>query len=59
MPSGILTMVLGCILVYGCLFATGNWIYGNYSLAGWLTAGTVISGILLLKVWNNMKDDLL
>ena len=58
-PSGILAMILGCILVYGCMFATGNWIYGRYELAGWLTAGTVVAGVLLLKVWNNMKDDLL
>ncbi|MDC1235543.1 Na+:solute symporter, partial [Flavobacteriaceae bacterium] len=26
-PSGILAMILGAILVYGCMFATGNLIY--------------------------------
>ena len=58
-PSGILAMILGCILVYGCMFATGNWIYGNFVLAGWLTAATVMAGFLLSRVWNTMKDDLL
>lgn len=58
-PSGILATILGCILVYGAMFATGNWIYGNYSLAGWLTAATVIAGFLLARVWNTMKDDIL
>ncbi|WP_439490035.1 sodium:solute symporter family protein [Algoriphagus sp.] len=58
-PSGILAMILGCILVYSCMFATGNWIYGNYPLAIGLTVTVVVSGLLLAKVWNNMKDTLL
>ncbi len=58
-PSGILAMILGCILVYGCMFATGNWIYGNYSLAGILTAVAVIAALLLKRVWNGMKDNIL
>ena len=58
-PSGILAMILGCILVYSCMFATGNWIYGNYSLAIGLTMAALISGFLLAKVWNRMKDDIL
>lgn len=58
-PSGILAMTLGCVLVFGCMFATGNWIYGNYSLAGGLTVVVIISGILLAKVWNGMKGDML
>ena len=58
-PSGIIAMILGCILVYSCMFATGNWIYGNYPLAIGLTVTVVGSGFLLAKVWNTMKDDLL
>ncbi|MBC9795506.1 sodium:solute symporter family protein [Sinomicrobium weinanense] len=58
-PSGILAMILGCILVYCCMFATGNWIYGNYPLAIGLTIVMIISGILLAVVWNRMKDDIL
>lgn len=58
-PSGILAMLLGSVLVYSCMFATGNWIYGNYELASWLTAVMVIAGFLLIMVWNKMKDDIL
>jgi len=58
-PSGILAMLLGCVLVYGCLFATGNWIYGNYILAISLTVAVVISGFLLAKVWGKMKNTIL
>lgn len=58
-PSGILAMILGSILVYSCMFATGNWIYGNYVLASWLTAAMLIAGLLLIRVWNKMKDTIL
>lgn len=55
-PSGILAMLVGCLLVYSCLFATGNWIYGNYKLASVLTAIVIIAAILLKKIWSGMKD---
>ena len=51
-PSGIIAMVLGCILVYSCMFATGNILYGNYSTASWLMIVIVISGFLLIRIWN-------
>jgi Na+/proline symporter len=51
-PSGIIAMVLGCILVYSCMFATGNILYGNYSTASWLMIVSVISGFLLIRIWN-------
>ncbi len=57
-PSGILAMILGCIFVYGAMFATGNWIYGEYPLAMGLTVLVAISGFLLAKVWRRMKSDL-
>lgn len=58
-PSGILAMFLACILVFSCMFATGNWIYGNYSLALGLTAVVAVSGFLLIKVWNRLKGNIL
>ena len=58
-PKGILAMILGCILVYSCMFATGNWIYGNYSLALILTAVVFLAGGLLLKVWKQLKGEIL
>ena len=58
-PSGILAMLLGCVLVYGCMFATGNWIYGNYALAIGLTIVVILSAFLLKRVWDGIKGDLL
>lgn len=56
-PSGVLAMVIGCVLVYSCMFATGNWIYGNYSLAAGLTATTLVAAYLLKRVWDKIKGD--
>lgn len=58
-PSGILAMLLGCLLVYSTMFATGNWIYGNYGLAWVLTAVAVLSGWYLGRIWNQIKGDIL
>ncbi len=58
-PSGILAMLLGCVFVYSCMFATGNWIYGNYGLASGLTATVIIAAWLLKRVWDSIKGDIL
>ncbi|KQC30736.1 sodium:solute symporter family protein [Flagellimonas eckloniae] len=58
-PSGILAMLLGCVLVYGCLFATGNWIYGNYKTAVILTIIMLVSGLLLYRLWSKIKVNIL
>jgi len=58
-PSGILAMVVGCILVYSCMFATGYWIYGDHPWAIGLTIVAAISATLLIIIWNRMKDDIL
>ncbi|MEL6975489.1 MAG: sodium:solute symporter family protein [Bacteroidota bacterium] len=55
-PSGITAMLIGTVLVYGCLFATGNWIYGNYGLASILTLVVLVSAVALQRVWRKMKD---
>jgi len=58
-PSGIAAMVLGCVLIYTCMFATGYWIYGDHTLAMSLTGLAVVSGFLLARVWTRMKDTIL
>ena len=58
-PSGILAMVIGCLLVYSCMFATGNWIYGNYPLAAGLTVVVVVTAWLLRRMWSQIKGDIL
>ncbi len=58
-PSGIIAMLLGCLLVYSAMFATGNWIYGNYGLAAGLTGVVVGSAWLLRRMWSQIKGEIL
>jgi Na+/proline symporter len=58
-PQGITAMLLGCVLIYSIMFATGYWIYGKTISALVLTAVAIISGILLVKAWNRMKEIIL
>lgn len=58
-PSGILAMLLGCVLIYSCMFATGYWIYGDYPYAVSLTVSALVSGYLLKRTWENIKSDIL
>ena len=54
-PSGILAMILGCVLVYSVMFATGNILYGNYQLAAGLFVIIVVSAFLLIRLWKTNK----
>ncbi len=54
-PSGILAMLLGCGLIYSIMFATGYWIYGQYTSASALTTSSFIFGILLIKTWKILR----
>lgn len=58
-PSGIAAMLLGCVLIYSCMFATGYWIYGKQTQALVLTGLALVSGFLLIRVWNKMKKFIL
>ncbi|CAZ95671.1 sodium:solute symporter family protein [Zobellia galactanivorans] len=58
-PQGITAMVLGCVLIYTIMFATGYWIYGRTESALWLTGIAVVSGILLIRAWGKMKENIL
>ncbi|MCB0372689.1 MAG: Na+:solute symporter [Muricauda sp.] len=55
-PSGLKAMLAGVVLIYSIMFATGYWIYGDYSLAIGLTALVAVSAFVLLKVWRGMKN---
>jgi Na+/proline symporter len=54
-PSGIIAMLLGCVLIYSCLFATGYWIYGETTLAISTTISAIVSGFLLVKTWKKIR----
>lgn len=55
-PQGMLCMVLGVIAVYGALFATGYWIYGQWILAGIITLVAVGASGLLYKAWRTLIE---
>ncbi|MFS4415547.1 sodium:solute symporter family protein [Maribacter sp. 2307ULW6-5] len=58
-PSGITAMLIGCVLIYSIMFATGHWIYGETTSAMVLTGVAAVSAFLLVKAWNRMKDHIL
>lgn len=58
-PQGITAMLLGCVLIYSIMFATGYWIYGRTVSALILTAIALVTGFLLIRAWNRMKDNIL
>lgn len=47
----VVGFITGTIGVYSFLFATGNWIYGNVVLAIILSIITILSVIVLRKIW--------
>lgn len=59
LTDGLLAVFIGCVLVFSCLFATGNWIYGNYGLAVGLSVLTLVSAFGLLKLWKKIKVNFL
>ena len=58
-PSGIIAMLVGCVLIYSVMFATGNFIYGNYTKGLVLTGVVILSGFALSKLWRKIKATIL
>ncbi|MBN4070544.1 Na+:solute symporter [Olleya sp. AH-315-F22] len=58
-PSGIIAMLIGCVLIYSIMFATGYWIYGEYKFAIILTGVAITSAFALSKVWKKIKTTIL
>lgn len=56
LPLEIGGMVVGCFTVYGTLFATGFWIYGNVMAAIICTVIATVGAFLLFKIWGMLKD---
>jgi solute:Na+ symporter, SSS family len=56
LPSQILAMLLGTMAVYGALFATGYWIYGQVLPAAAFTVMGVGASLALLGVWQRIKE---
>ena len=58
-PSGILAMLIGCVLIYSVMFATGNLIYGKYTDSLILFGVAFMSGIILSKLWKKIRSNIL
>ncbi len=58
-PSGIIAMLIGCVLIYSVMFATGNLIYGKYTDSLILFGVAFISGIILSKLWKKIRSNIL
>lgn len=57
-PSGILAMLVGSIMIYSSLFAVGYWIYGRWFWATLLTLLAMATGTILLLLWKRIKENL-
>lgn len=55
LPLEILCMFVGCITVYGALFATGFWIYGETGSAITATVVAIAGGIFLFRAWGKLR----
>jgi Na+/proline symporter len=58
-PSGILAMLIGCLLIYSVMFATGNLIYGQYTYSLILFGLAFLSAIILSKLWKKIRSNIL
>lgn len=58
-PSGIIAMLLGCVLIYSCMFATGYWTYGDYNYAITISIIAIIAAFFLQKTWYKIKANIL
>jgi Na+/proline symporter len=58
-PSGIVAMLLGCLMIYSIMFATGYFIYGDYKLALPLSVLALVSTFFLIKTWKKIRVKIL
>lgn len=54
-PSGIVAMLLGCLLIYSIMFATGYFIYGDYQFALPLSGIALVSAYFLVRTWKKIR----
>jgi solute:Na+ symporter, SSS family len=54
-PTGILCMMLGCIMIYSTLFAIGNLLYANLTSTVAFFIIALTSGFLLSRFWKRLR----
>jgi hypothetical protein len=57
--TGILAMLLGCLLMYSIIYTTGNWIYGNIKIVIAISVLSLVTMYLLLKIWKKRRNNFL
>jgi len=55
MPTSILGVFLGLLFIYNGLFATGFWLYSNYTAALITSVVSIASAVLLFAMWRKFK----
>jgi hypothetical protein len=55
MPTSILGVFLGLLFIYNGLFATGFWLYSNYIAALITSVVSVVSAVLLFRMWRKFR----
>ncbi len=58
-PAGITAMLIGIVLIYSIMFATGYWIYGRTTQAFVLSIVSLIAAVLLIRAWKRLRGNIL
>ncbi len=53
-PTGIICMTLGCLIIYSTLFSIGNLLYGNIQTASVFIITVLVSAYLLVRMWKKL-----
>ncbi len=53
-PTGLLCMVFGCLVIYSILFSIGNFLYGKLNGALLFVLIALISGFFLIRFWRKL-----
>ncbi len=54
-PTGIICMILGTMMIYSLLFMTGNILYGNFGSSLFLGLIAAGSGFMLTRYWGKLR----
>ena len=57
MPQQLLMVFIGLIVIYGCLFSIGSFVYGN-TLPGVITAVIAVIGtVIMFRLLDKLRVD--
>ncbi|HRO97498.1 MAG TPA: hypothetical protein PLY79_10580, partial [Ferruginibacter sp.] len=55
-PTGLVCMVLGCVIIYSVLFSVGNYLYGRNLLGTIFLALFLVSTIFFIRFWSRLTS---